>query len=95
MHIVEIFLCYGLYSALRVCVCVWWNWGHCYSAVFRENLQEDEITAQSNVGECYSGCVFSCCAMYVRLCVRVRLFFPNIHPELLGLRGEFQSPDEL
>lgn len=93
MHIVEIFLCYGLYSAL--CVCVWWNLGHCYSAVFRENLQEDGITAQSNVGECYSGCVFSCCAMYVRLCVRVRLFFPNIHPELLGLRGEFQSPDEL
>lgn len=93
MHIVEIFLCYGLYSALCVCVCG--EIGVIVILLYLERTSKKTGLPPKAMSVSVIVGVYLVCAMYVRLCVRVRLFFPNIHPELLGLRGEFQSPDEL
>lgn len=98
----EVYLCHVSFTVvvkIRMCVDVWEEIGVIVIPLFfffMENLHtEAEITAQSNVGGCLGECVHGCmssCVSAAHMCARV--FFPHVHPEPLGLHGEFQRRDE-
>lgn len=88
-----------LEGVLSVCMCVWVNWGHCYSSTSSENLEEEaEIPAQSNVGGCFkSMCVrvdypvlMCACSTYVCKHLFLHTFIQclcGLHKELLVRRA--------